>query len=54
MKKGDIVIMANRAYLGNGTVVKVDKEGVAVLWDRRDRSNDPIIYEEKALQLAKK
>lgn len=52
MKKGDRVIMAKRAYLGEGTVIQADKDGILVLWDRRDKA-EPILYPKENLECLK-
>ena len=52
LKVNDRVILANRAYLGTGTVTGVAKEGILVLWDRREKP-EPILYPEKSIQCLK-
>ncbi len=51
-KVNDRVILANRAYLGTGTIMGVSKEGILVLWDRRETPT-PILYPEKSIQCLK-
>ena len=52
MKKGDRVILAKRSYLGAGTVISLDKDGVLVLWDRQN-GKEAVLYPKESLECSK-